>query len=127
MVRAGYLRVLAAGLLLAAPFLVRSRYRQRFLNPELGEGSERGEAEIVAAMRDALRFNPFLYTCLERAGALHRMLHRYGFDSVLRIGVKPGGARIAAHAWVEYPPGRPLLDEEHGEFAVLQPPADMLR
>lgn len=122
-----WLRVLSAGLLLAAPFAIRSRYRQRFLNPALGAGGRCGESGVVEAMRQALRYNPFRYTCLERAGALHRLLHRYGFASVLRIGVKPAVSGIAAHAWVEYPPGNPLLDEEHADFAVMRPPADMLR
>lgn len=122
-----WFRAQAAALLLAAPFAIRSPYRQRFLNPSPGAGKSGAADRLVEAMRQAILFNPFRYTCLERAGALHRLLRRYGIPSVLRIGVKSAASGIAAHAWVEYPPGNPLLDGEHGEFQVLQPPDGMLR
>ena len=60
---------------------------------------------------------------LERAGAFHRLMHSHGVASNLCIGVKPAisGPGIAAHAWVEFPEGHPLLDDEHHSFGVLRP------
>ena len=116
------LRLQAAFLLLIAPFAIRSRYRQRFLNPSLA-APRATDREIVTAMRDALHWHPFRFTCLERAGAFHRLMHSHGVASILRIGVKPAisGPGIAAHAWVEFPEGHPLLDDEHHSFGVLRP------
>ena len=61
-------------------------------------------------------------TCLSRSLALWYLLLLQGVRTELRIGVRPGGAPLDAHAWVEHD-GRPLNDDEGvaHRFATLQP------
>jgi len=49
--------------------------------------------------------------CLPRALTLTRMLARRGVTTKLRIGVRPEGDELLAHAWVEWM-GRALNDDE---------------
>lgn len=56
--------------------------------------------DICWAAAVAARYMPGA-ACLVEALAAHHLLSRYGFHSRLRIGVRPEGDGIAAHAWVE--------------------------
>lgn len=49
------------------------------------------------------------------------MLRREGIGATLRIGVKPNGESLSAHAWVEHG-GRPLGDDDRrdGSFAPFE-------
>ena len=47
-------------------------------------------------------------TCLTQALALHRMLARHGYRSIVQIGVCTVDGRFLAHAWVEHE-GQTLL------------------
>ena len=49
----------------------------------------------------AARLHLFSMTCLVRAFALRRMLHRRGIPATLRLGAYKSLAEIQAHAWVE--------------------------
>jgi hypothetical protein len=59
--------------------------------------------------------------CLPRSLALTRLLARRGVRTTLRIGVRPEGGALRAHAWVEWI-GRALNDDAHtlGEFAPFE-------
>ena len=48
-----------------------------------------------------IRRLPYARTCLPRSVALWALLRRQGIDSEVVIGVRPGGAPLDAHAWVE--------------------------
>jgi hypothetical protein len=48
-----------------------------------------------------IRRIPYARTCLPRSVALWALLRRQGIDSEVVIGVRPGGAPLDAHAWVE--------------------------
>jgi hypothetical protein len=56
--------------------------------------------------------------CLVQSLVLTRMLARRGIESSLVIGVTPGGADFAAHAWVEAA-GVPLLPPLPSLFVPL--------
>ena len=49
----------------------------------------------------AARLHLFFMTCLVRAFALRRMLHRRGIPATLRLGAYKSLAEIQAHAWVD--------------------------
>jgi hypothetical protein len=66
-----------------------------------------GVDRVEWAIRAASHFVPRA-TCLTRAVALHRLLSRHGYESVVQIGVSKADGRFDAHAWVEHD-GRPLL------------------
>jgi hypothetical protein len=121
-ISAVFLHFYAAALLLAAPIAVRSRFRQRFLAPTPAGRMVGDPSVVAAAMRRTLFLLPFRFTCLERASALHRLFHRQGVPSHLRIGVRHTAAGIAAHAWVEFPAGHPWLDEESPQYHPLESP-----
>lgn len=50
----------------------------------------------------ASRLLPFSVGCLERAMTLHRLLERRGITTVMRVGIRPVGSGIEAHAWLEH-------------------------
>lgn len=68
----------------------------------------------------AARHVPWRSSCLARSLLLGWLLRRRGAGSQLRIGVRMVGARLEAHAWVEYA-GVPVNDREDIslEFAVF--------
>ena len=49
----------------------------------------------------AARNSPIPSTCLERSLSLWWLLARQGIATQLRIGVRKGGEKFSAHAWVE--------------------------
>jgi hypothetical protein len=66
--------------------------------------------QIARALDRAARLGLFRPRCLVRALALHRSLEvRRVRGSIIRIGVRPSGELLLAHAWVEYR-GRVLID-----------------
>jgi hypothetical protein len=78
---------------------------------------------IVAALSVAARRVPFRTTCLVEAVAAEAMLHRRGYDARLQNGVvRPGGAALEAHAWVELD-GKVVVGqlETLRHYAVLVP------
>lgn len=87
---------------------------RRFLTSiETGSNSMRVPpvpTRIEWAVRVASRAVPGT-TCLTQALALHRLLSRYRYPSVVQVGVRNIDGRFTAHAWVEYD-GRPLLGTE---------------
>lgn len=59
--------------------------------------------EIGDAVRRAALYGISRPKCLARSLAISTMLEREGIEgAIVRIGVRPEDARIAAHAWVEY-------------------------
>lgn len=57
--------------------------------------------------------------CLAQSLALHHWLRAEGVPSVLRIGVRKDGARLAAHAWVEL--GGVVVNDSPVAVAAFQP------
>ena len=58
--------------------------------------------QLARAVDRAAGAGLFRPACLVRALALHRLLGRAGVDGGrIRIGVRPEGPRLRAHAWVE--------------------------
>lgn len=49
----------------------------------------------------AARNSPIPSTCLERSLSLWWLLARQGIATQIRIGVRKGGEKFSAHAWVE--------------------------
>lgn len=78
-------------------------------------------AWLVAA---AARHHLYPVKCLTRSLVLWRLLALRGLPSELRIGVRPGGDGLQAHAWVEHR-GRVLAEPEGVDerFAALALPA----
>lgn len=59
--------------------------------------------EIGDAVRRAALYGITRPQCLARSLAISTMLEREGIrGAIVRIGVRPDNATIAAHAWVEY-------------------------
>jgi hypothetical protein len=68
-------------------------------------------ARVALAVDRVSRFGIIHPTCLVRAIALERMIHRVDAGpAVVRVGVLPGGQTLAAHAWIELD-GRVVGDE----------------
>jgi hypothetical protein len=62
------------------------------------------EARVDASVRmldAAVTHLPGGSKCLSRSLVLWTMLRRQGIDGEIVIGVRPGGAPLDAHAWVE--------------------------
>jgi hypothetical protein len=76
-------------------------------SPEIVAPARPGVDRVEWAIRAASHFVPRA-TCLTRAVALHRLLSKHGYESVVQIGVSKADGRFDAHAWVEHD-GRPLL------------------
>jgi hypothetical protein len=103
---------LAEAALLRAQLVVWTRPTGRLLDrssttshqqPSEESGNAISERLALAITR-ATRFGIFNPQCLVRAVALNRMLEAHGInDSIIRIGVRWGGAEgeFVAHAWVE--------------------------
>lgn len=80
---------------------------------------------LARAVDRAARAGLFRPVCLVRALALHRLLGRAGVDGArIRIGVRPEGARLHAHAWVEVDGAALGEDGRRARgFQALQPAA----
>jgi hypothetical protein len=68
------------------------------------------EARVESSVRVvdlAVKRLPLEFTCLVRSLVLAALLRAQRVPVDLRIGVRPGGAPLDAHAWVEYG-GRPI-------------------
>ncbi len=76
---------------------------------------------IAFLVKAAARHHLFSFACLPRALVLQRLLTRRGWESRLRIGVRPGGGSVHAHAWVECG-GQPLGEDPGAleDFATLR-------
>jgi hypothetical protein len=74
----------------------------RIVRPHRASGTQVTKWQIVRALSMAARKAPFRVTCLTEALAAEAMLRRRGHDARLQIGVvRPTGAELNAHAWVE--------------------------
>jgi len=49
----------------------------------------------------AFKQGPFKPSCLLRSMALYGLLRSKAIDCQFRVGVRPAGSTIAAHAWIE--------------------------
>lgn len=89
-------------------------------------GDARGEktlARLVLALNRAAEYGFFRPTCLVRAVALERMLHRSGLaGGVVRVGVRPAGHTLLAHAWIERD-GR-VVGDDAGRVRQFTPLSD---
>jgi hypothetical protein len=74
--------------------------------PPRGEAEER-IAETVRMVAVAAARVPLGSACLAQSLTLSTLLARQGIDSEVVIAVRPGGAPLDAHAWVEHR-GEPL-------------------
>ncbi|MDB4971661.1 MAG: hypothetical protein JWN48_2 [Myxococcaceae bacterium] len=87
-------------------------------------GAGRPTAEEIAWAIERARVGvPGVYKCLPQAYAGHLLLHRYGYDSVVQVGVaRDAKGGVEAHAWVERE-GRVLIGElpDLGRFVPLPP------
>jgi hypothetical protein len=73
---------------------------QALIAKKRSRSTESSEGEICWAAAVAARYTPGA-ACLVEALTAHYLLIRGGYGSRLRIGVRPEGGGIAAHAWVE--------------------------
>ncbi|MBK6486233.1 MAG: lasso peptide biosynthesis B2 protein [Gemmatimonadetes bacterium] len=75
--------------------------------------------EIGNAVRRAALYGITRPKCLARSLAISTMLEREGIDgAIVRIGVRPDDARIAAHAWVEY--SGEIVGDSHAHVRSFQ-------
>lgn len=124
-------------LLAAQWLLLRTQLRLRLTTPGrlVTPASPDADALVLAAqprqravvMRAAwavdrvIAFGPLRARCLGRALTLHQLLERRGVTgATVRVGVRPTGGRLDAHAWVEWA-GQVVGDRaEHVQgFAVM--------
>lgn len=81
------------------------------------------EAATAARWVDvAARHHLLAMTCLRRALVLEALLAGFGFEPVLRLGVRRQGGAFEAHAWVELG-GAPVSSggDPAESYAVLLP------
>ena len=99
-----------AALLLPSVHLLQRTLPYRRWRKLLTRGDAAGPSTVDAPLPEELaraveraRKLPGTYKCLPAAYALHLMLHRYGYPSLVQVGVAhdPDG-RVEAHAWVEH-------------------------
>jgi hypothetical protein len=64
-------------------------------------GASADPAAIARAVRIAATYGPCRAACLPRAAVLWGLARSYGFNAIIRIGVRRCGERLDAHAWVE--------------------------
>jgi len=77
-------------------------------------------SQLGHAVRRAARFGVFRPSCLVRSVALISLLERSGIPGArLRIGVRPTGGKLLAHAWVEY--GNRVLGDWPAHVRNFQP------
>lgn len=108
--------VRAQWLLLVAQWTLRTRPRGRLLRPATPDAASasperlRRVARMAIAVDRAARLGLFRPTCLVRAIALEKLLHREHVNSAtVRVGVLRDEAALLAHAWIELD-GRVLGD-----------------
>lgn len=79
--------------------------------PSGGASGAASLERLVLALNRAAEYGLFRPTCLVRAVALERMLEASGVrGAVVRVGVRPAGQELLAHAWVELE-GRVIGDD----------------
>ncbi len=83
---------------LQARLLQQAARARRSSAPNTGLDQARTTARLVQA---AARHGVGSPRCLTQSLVLWYLLQRQGIDGVLRIGVKPPGYQLEAHAWVE--------------------------
>ncbi|HSL81210.1 MAG TPA: lasso peptide biosynthesis B2 protein, partial [Thermoanaerobaculia bacterium] len=101
------------------------RHLARGLHAGPAPAARPGEAERIAwLVAAAARHHLYPVKCLTRSLVLWRLLALRGLPGELRIGVRPGGGDLRAHAWVELR-GRVLAEPEGVDerFAPLALPA----
>jgi hypothetical protein len=87
----------------------RSLLTRTALGAQCGEAGGPKPDELAHAVERARRGLPGEYKCLPAAYTLHILMHRYGYDSRVQVGVAHAvGGAVEAHAWVEYE-GRVLI------------------
>jgi len=115
------LAVRASALILISAISVRLLGFNRTLVRIESLGSRRTQkaADCTMAIRRARRYGLFRGNCLSQSLALVWLLRRSGHDGTIRIGVKPAGGRMLAHAWVEL--AGEVIDPAAiaGEYATL--------
>jgi hypothetical protein len=91
------------------------------------EGALRPETpsvrEIAWSVEAARNWLPGSYKCLPSAYAVHLLLHRYGYESRIQVGVGRDAAGVfEAHAWVECE-GRTVIGavDDPARFVPLPP------
>ena len=81
--------------------LVRPGAAEPSSDPATSADAERA-GKLALAVDRAAEGGLFRPACLVRSLALHRLLARDGVRGVrIRVGVRPGGGGLSAHAWVE--------------------------
>lgn len=98
--------------------------RTRQPKPVAGSGDvPDAVAEIASAVTTVARLAPFRSRCLARSITIWWLCRRRGHDTEVLIGIAPPeGARLPAHAWVEYR-GVPLNDttDVRRRYGVISP------
>jgi len=98
-------------------FAAGSRREAMANDPDLHMATIRRARWAVAAVADRV---PWKAVCFQRGLALHWMLRRRGFPSLLHYGVaQDGGRELSAHVWLSYGGEIVLGGEEAGRFACL--------
>lgn len=111
---------------LAAPRWIATRGLDELLEP--AQTPARPVTDATAALRVsrfALRVlahlhplhGPWENDCLHRSVAACLVLRRHGLPAVLKLGARTAAAAPTAHAWVEDPAGRVLIDDPMGHTA----------
>jgi len=78
---------------------MRAPPRRRAQRP--GLPNDRQRMSLIRAMHIVTRLTRGRLTCLPRSCALFLLLAWHGYDPRIRLGVRPGGPGVQAHAWVE--------------------------
>jgi hypothetical protein len=129
LVRAGILLPLVVGLLPRAGYartrrvLARVGRLGRPAGRELPPDAEARVGETVRMVDLATARLPVRSACLSQSLVLWSLLGAQGVASEIRFGVRAGGERLDAHAWVEVD-GRPLNEtpERVRAYSALQHP-----
>jgi hypothetical protein len=81
--------------------------------------------QLALAVERASRRVPWRSVCFDQGLAMHWMLRRRGYGSILHYGIRQGEAALGAHVWVSLD-GRILVgaDEAAGHACVASFPAD---
>ncbi|MBA3443364.1 MAG: lasso peptide biosynthesis B2 protein [Gemmatimonadales bacterium] len=118
--------LLAQAILVQAQITVWTRPRGHLVAASYDTGIKDAEThdarahQLGQAVRRAARFGVFRPSCLVRSVALINLLQRSGIPGGrLRIGVRPTGGKLLAHAWVEY--GNRVLGDWPAHVRNFQP------
>jgi hypothetical protein len=86
----------------AALWILRYRDVQRLLKTARASGKQAVPIDhVIAAVKSAARYVPRA-SCLVVALAAQALLARFGFNSVLRVGLANSERGFVAHAWLIY-------------------------